>query len=210
MNLTNYEQQFKAFIEKEMTQDLAHDMSHVLRVVSSAKKLCIEEEAMLEVVLPAAYLHDCFSYPKDHPDRRKSSVVAADKAIDFLQSIGYPEMYFESIHHAIVAHSYSADIETQTVEAKIVQDADRLDALGAVGIARCIQVSSGFGSKLYSVDDPFGVERELADKQFAVDHFYTKLFKLVNKLNTKSARKEGERRTRYMKAFLDQLKSEIE
>ncbi len=205
----SYEEQFKAFIQKEMSQDLAHDFAHVMRVVSIAKKLCLQEQAKTEVVLPAAYLHDCFSHPKNHPERSQSSLIAANKAVKFLASINYPDEYLTEIHHAILAHSYSANVTPETIEAKIVQDADRLDALGAVGIARCIQVSSVFSTALYDIEDPFAKNRSLDDKQYAIDHFSVKLLKLVDSLNTQSAIEEGSRRTNYMRGFLNQLKGEI-
>nr|WP_284676480.1 HD domain-containing protein [Vibrio sinus] len=193
-----------------MQQDPAHDINHVIRVVSMAKSLCYEEKANIDVVLPAAYLHDCFTFPKNHPNRALSSVKAADKALSFLNSCGYPKQFDSEIHHAIVAHSYSANVVPETLEAKIVQDADRLDSLGAIGIARCIQVSASFGSQLYSADDPFCDKRETQDKAFTVDHFFTKLFKLESLMNTDSAKAEASRRTQYMKGFLNQLKQEIE
>lgn len=204
-----FETQLLAFISKEMVQDPAHDLSHVKRVVKTARELCQQENARLEVVLPAAYLHDCFTFPKNHPERAKSSTIAADKATQFLASISYPSEFISDIHHAICAHSYSANIAPTTLEAKIVQDADRLDALGAVGIARCLQVSASFGSSLYHVDDPFCTDRELDDKNYTVDHFYNKLFKLEAMMNTESAKQEARKRTAYMEGFLQQLKQEI-
>lgn len=205
----DYEPQLRAFIEREMQQDLAHDMNHVLRVVKTAKVLCEREGANLEIVLPAAYLHDCFSFPKNHPKRSESSKVAAEKALSFLVDIGYPQRYFKEIEHAIISHSFSANIMPETLEAQIVQDADRLDALGAIGIARCIQVSSGFGVGLYSSDDPFCEHREPNDKENTVDHFYTKLFKLEGMMNTQSAKQEARVRTTFMKDYLKQLSIEI-
>ncbi len=204
-----YTQAMFEFIEKEMIQDPAHDINHVKRVVKTARNLCAQENAKLEVVLPAAYLHDCFTFAKNHPERSKSSVVAADKAIEFLTSIRYPTQYLDAIHHAIVAHSYSANITPQTLEAQIVQDADRLDALGAIGIARCLQVSTNFGASLYSSDDPFCETREFDDKNYTVDHFYNKLFKLEQMMNTDAAKTEARIRTQYMRAYLAQLASEI-
>ncbi|WP_394242911.1 HD domain-containing protein [Vibrio astriarenae] len=204
-----YEQLFLNFIQQEMQQDLAHDINHVLRVVKTAKALCDREGANLEVVLPAAYLHDCSSFPKNHPKRSESSIVAAEKALSFLANIGYPQRYFKEIEHAIISHSFSANIKPETLEAQIVQDADRLDALGAIGIARCIQVSSGFGVGLYSSDDPFCEHREPNDKENTVDHFYTKLFKLEGMMNTESAKREARIRTDYMKEYLQQLSKEI-
>lgn len=204
-----HETQIIAFINKQMQQDLAHDLNHVYRVVNTAQALCLSEGAMVEVVLPAAYLHDCFSFAKNHPDRAQSSRYAADKAIAFLQSIDYATQFLPAIHHAIVAHSFSANVAPQSVEAQIVQDADRLDALGAIGIARCLQVSTSLGVSLYDVDDPFCINRQANDRLFAIDHFYTKLFKLADTMHTPSAKIEASKRIEYMKSFLAQLNTEI-
>ncbi|NAZ92866.1 HD domain-containing protein [Vibrio toranzoniae] len=203
------EGQLLDFAKREMTQDAAHDISHIKRVVKTAKALCANEQAKLEVVLPAAYLHDCFTFPKNHPDRAQSSQMAADKAISFLQSIDYPTSYLDEIHHAIVTHSYSANITPETLEAQIVQDADRLDSLGAIGIARCLYVGQNFNAELYNHKDPFAKQRDLDDKHYSVDHFYVKLFKLAETMNTESAKLEANKRTDYMRGFLDQLASEV-
>nr|WP_275660618.1 HD domain-containing protein [Vibrio chagasii] len=192
-----------------MTQDAAHDISHIKRVVKTAKALCDQEQAKLEVVLPAAYLHDCFTFPKNHPDRAQSSTMAADKAISFLKSIDYPTSYLDEIHHAIVTHSYSANITPETLEAQIVQDADRLDSLGAIGIARCLYVGQSFNAELYNHEDPFAEHRDLDDKHYSVDHFYVKLFKLAETMNTESAKLEANKRTDYMRGFLEQLGAEV-
>lgn len=207
--LSQFEPAFAAFIQTEMQTDLAHDYQHVLRVVKNASKLCQQEGAIEAVVLPAAWLHDCLSLPKDHPQRAQASQLAADKAISFLTSIQYPAEHYQAIHHAICCHSYSANITPTTLEAKIVQDADRLDALGAIGIARCLQVSSQLKRPLYAPDDPFCNTREIDDKTFTLDHFYQKLLKIKNTMHCQSARKEADKRSEYMQSFLEQLQSEI-
>jgi len=207
--LSQFEPAFAAFIQAEMQTDLAHDYQHVLRVVKNASKLCQQEGAIEAVVLPAAWLHDCLSLPKDHPQRAQASQLAADKAISFLTSIQYPAEHYQAIHHAICCHSYSANITPTTLEAKIVQDADRLDALGAIGIARCLQVSSQLKRPLYAPDDPFCNIREIDDKTFTLDHFYQKLLKIKNTMHCQSAKKEADKRSEYMQGFLEQLQSEI-
>ncbi|WP_320008050.1 HD domain-containing protein [Maridesulfovibrio sp.] len=207
--LEKYEKKFELYIRSEMVQDPAHDIDHVRRVVKTAKELCDKEGAKLEVVLPAAYLHDCFTFPKNHPKRASSSIVAAEKAEAFLISIDYPKDHLAEIKHAIVAHSFSLGVKPDTIEAQIVQDADRLDALGAIGISRCIQVSAGFGSSLYHSEDPYAESRALDDKAYALDHFQVKLFKIAEQMNTASARQEAEKRVRFMELYIDQLGSEI-
>jgi uncharacterized protein len=207
--LDKYESLFATFIKKEMQTDLAHDFNHVLRVVKTAKQLSLLENAIIEIVVPAAWLHDCFSLPKNHSDRKSSSVYAADKAVQFLSEIKYPEKYFQSIHHAIVAHSFSANITPKTLEAKIVQDADRLDALGAIGITRCIQVSTSLDRELYHREDPFCQTRQADDSKYTIDHFYKKLLLIEETVHTDTAKAEANKRTLFMKAFLAQLNSEV-
>ncbi|HGS4739946.1 TPA: HD domain-containing protein [Vibrio parahaemolyticus] len=208
-SLSQFEPLFLEFMQQEMQVDSAHDIEHVKRVVKTAKQLCDEENADIAIVLPAAYLHDCFTYPKDHPNRKQSSAIAAKKAIAYLESIQYPQHYHDAIAHAIEAHSFSANIRPNTLEAQIVQDADRLDALGAIGVTRCIQVSTHFNAQLYNDNDMFAKERELNDKQFTVDHFQTKLFKIVDTMNTESAKLEANKRKAFMQTYLEQLHDEV-
>ncbi|EGR2701604.1 HD domain-containing protein [Vibrio parahaemolyticus] len=208
-SLSQFEPLFLEFMQQEMQVDAAHDIEHVKRVVKTAKLLCDEENADIAIVLPAAYLHDCFTYPKDHPNRKQSSAIAAKKAIAYLESIQYPQHYHDAIAHAIEAHSFSANIRPNTLEAQIVQDADRLDALGAIGVTRCIQVSTHFNAQLYNDNDMFAKERELNDKQFTVDHFQTKLFKIVDTMNTESAKLEANKRKAFMQTYLKQLHDEV-
>lgn len=206
---SKFEVKFQDFIQSEMNQDAAHDYSHVKRVVATSKQLCAEEQADIDVVLPAAYLHDCFSFAKNHPQKHMSSWYAAEKAIRFLRDIAYPEKHLEAIHHAIVAHSFSAQVEAVTLEAKVVQDADRLDALGAIGIARCVQVSTLLDRPLYNHHDPFCRYREPEDNLFCIDHFYTKLFTVAERMNTQSGKDEAAKRVEFMRAYLAQLKQEL-
>jgi len=207
--LIEFEPLFATFIQAEMKTDLAHDYQHVLRVVKTAKKLCQQEAAEPLVVIPAAWLHDCLSLPKNHPQRSLASKMAADKAIKFLQEIHYPEQHHKKIHHAICCHSYSANITPETLEARIVQDADRLDALGAIGIARCLQVSSQVQRPLYEPSDPFCEQRNPDDKSYTLDHFYQKLLLIEDQIHCQSAKIEAKKRTYFMREYLAQLAQEI-
>ncbi|NMR25171.1 HD domain-containing protein [Pseudoalteromonas sp. NEC-BIFX-2020_002] len=199
----------KGFITEVVCADVAHDITHIERVVRVAKQLCIAEQANMAVVLPAAWLHDCVAVAKNHPDRAKASTMAADKAISFLASIGYDQQFFAAIHHAIVAHSFSANIQIQSVEAQIVQDADRMDALGAIGVSRCMKVGGSISRHLYHPQDPFCQQRKADDTLYTLDHFFIKLLHIAKSMNTPSAKTEAKRRTDYMLAFIEQLKSEV-
>lgn len=189
--------------------DPSHDYLHILRVVQVAKHLCAQENADWNIVMPAAFFHDFVNVSKNDPRRSIASKISAEAALEYLESVGYPKKYFESIRHAIEAHSFSAGIKPETLEAKIVQDADRLDSLGAIGIARCFATSTLMKTPFYNAEDPWAENRSLDDKNFGIDHFYIKLFKLVDLLNTPSAKAEGEHRISFIKTYLDQIKREI-
>ncbi|WP_338365638.1 HD domain-containing protein [uncultured Pseudoalteromonas sp.] len=207
--LQQLDSQCRSFITSLIHADVAHDITHIERVVRVAIQLCHAEQANMNIVLPAAWMHDCVAVPKNHPDRAKASTMAADKAIAFLKSINYDACLFDDIHHAIAAHSFSANIAVKTVEAQIVQDADRMDALGAIGVSRCMKVGGAINRLLYNPDDPFCVNREADDTIYTLDHFFIKLLHIAKSMNTPSAKAEAQRRTEYMYAFLEQLKSEI-
>jgi uncharacterized protein len=189
--------------------DAAHDLEHIRRVVANAHGLAAMEGARLEVVLPAAWLHDCVTVPKDSPQRKEASRLAAAQAVAWLREWGWPESFLADITHAIEAHSFSAGIAPRTTEAKVVQDADRLDALGAVGLARCLMLGGALGRPIYAVDDPFCERRPPDDSAACVDHFYTKLLTLETTMQTEGGRKEAKRRTEYLRGFLEELKKEV-
>lgn len=200
-----------AFMEEVCNQnpDPSHDLLHVKRVTELARELAERENADLNVVIPAASLHDCVYISKADPRRKMASRLSADKAVSLLMEWGYPQQYMEAIHHAVAAHSFSANIEALTLEAKIVQDADRLDAIGAIGIARCFAFSGLSNRPFYNEQDPFCSERELDDSTNSLDHFYVKLLKISETLHTRSAKLEADKRYATMQSFLSGLKEEL-
>lgn len=189
--------------------DPSHDVLHIRRVVHTALRLSAEEGANVEVVLPAAYFHDFINVPKDDPRRKEASRLSAAAAVEWLTGEGYPAHYMDAIAHAIAAHSFSANIPPETLEAKVVQDADRLDSLGAIGIARCFSTSTLMRRPYYCPSDVWADARELDDRSFAIDHFPVKLFKIAETMQTAAARAEAQRRVQFMRDYLGQLKSEI-
>ncbi|PSQ76480.1 MAG: hydrolase [Bacteroidetes bacterium QH_6_63_17] len=201
---------FTDFLDAQAADaDAAHDRAHVTRVVTTARRLAEDEEAQMDVVVPAAWLHDCVVVSKDAPDRAEASRRAAEAARTFLKSEGYPDQWIPDIEHAIAAHSYSGDVAPDTTEAKVVQDADRLDALGAIGIARCFTVGGALDQSLYDPDDPFCNDRAPDDDTYTLDHFYAKLLRLPDTMQTEAGRAEAERRAAFLREYLDQLRDEI-
>lgn len=207
--MREWEKTFSIKMSELAGQDAAHDFLHFQRVVNTAKKLCVGQKANLNIVIPAAWLHDFVIVSKDDPLRSQASRLAATAAIEYLESIGYPATYFSGISHAIESHSFSANIPPETIEAKIVQDADRLDALGAIGIARCFITGGILNRPIYCADDPFCETRPPEDQQYTVDHFFQKLFLIADTLQTAAGRAEGERRKELMKEFMHHMKNEV-
>ncbi|MBT8047327.1 MAG: HD domain-containing protein [Gammaproteobacteria bacterium] len=189
--------------------DAAHDLSHVKRVVKNCAYLTDIEDANAFITVPAAWLHDCVAVAKDSPQRALGSRLAAAAAVDFLSGTHYPAEQLPDVYHAIEAHSYSADIKPRSLEAKVVQDADRLDSLGAIGIARCLLVGGHLRRPLFDLEDPFCDQREPDDSLYTIDHFYAKLFKLPATMQTAAGREEAHRRAELMQEYLENLRSEI-
>jgi uncharacterized protein len=210
MNLSSWEQKFESKISSIATaDDPAHDLLHFKRVVQTAKKLCALEKARFEIVVPAAWLHDFVIVPKNSPLRSQASKLSALGAVEFLEGIQYPTEFLADIAHAIEGHSFSANIEVKTIEAQIVQDADRLDGLGAIGIARCFATAGLLKRPFYSDLDPFCESRTPDDSQFTVDHFFKKLFKTAETLKTQAGIAEGRHRVAVMKAYLASFSDEL-
>lgn len=204
-----WEHVFREEVAHAGSGDPAHDLSHFERVVKTAKKLAREERADLAVVVPAAWLHDFVQVAKDSPLRAQASRLSAEKAIEFLRSHGYPAEHFGAIAHAIEAHSFSAGIEARTLEARVVQDADRLDGLGAIGLARLFVVAGLLKRPLYNEDDPFCARREPDDSRYTIDHIYRKLMRVAQTLTTEAGRREGARRLARIERFLGDLADEV-
>jgi uncharacterized protein len=189
--------------------DGAHDTNHLHRVWRNATLLMDDyPEADALVVLAACYLHDLVNLPKNHPERHMASRQAAQLASRQLAEMGFPADKLAATAHAIETHSFSAGIKPETIEAKIVQDADRLDALGAVGLARMFYTAGRMGCALAHADDPMALQRELDDKAYSLDHIDVKLATLPAKMQTAAGRRLGQSRLRDLIAFRDSFISE--
>lgn len=189
--------------------DTSHGLPHIKRVWKNVKVISLDYQKIDHISLMAAtYLHDCVNVPKNHPDRKHASRLSAQAAVDYLKTIKFPSEKLTAVYHIIEAHSFTAQIEPQTVEAKILQDADRIDALGAIGIARCFYTAGRLGGDIYNGDQPFGA-LELDDRRFAVDHFYLKLLNLPSTMKTECGRELAMKRANVLQKFLENLKDEI-
>ncbi len=192
------------------TPDGAHDIGHLRRVWANARRIATAEGgADMDVLQAAAFLHDAVNLPKSHPDRASASRLSADHAAAFLATTDFPPEKIAAVAHAIAAHSFSAGIAPQTPEARILQDADRLEALGAVGLARMFHVAGQMGAALFDADDPMALHRPLDDRRFSLDHLEVKLFPVAAAMQTGTGRAIAAERAEWMASFRTRLLSEI-
>ncbi len=213
MNLSDWQQRFDKWVTQHFNQaDAAHDVSHFRRVWKTAQTLMQGQEVDGLVVLTACYFHDIVSFAKNHPQRHQSSALAAQKTAEILAGTfpDFPVSAVPAVRHAIEAHSFSAGIAPQTLEAKIVQDADRLESLGAIGLARVFAVSGSMGAALFDGDDPFAARRELDDKAYALDHFRCKLLKLPATMQTVKGRELAQHNADFLVQFMAKLSAELQ
>jgi len=191
------------------TNDGSHDLAHILRVFCNAMRIHASEGGEGDVLAAAVLLHDCVAVEKNSPLRAQASRLAAEKASTVLAELGWQPDRIAAVAHAILTHSFSANLQPETIEAKILQDADRLDAIGMVGAARCFYVAGRLNSGLYDPADPRAKHRPLDDKAWSIDHFPAKLFKLADGFQTGTgaelARERHERLVNFYDLFLEEI-----
>lgn len=175
-------------------QAAGHGMDHVLRVLVSARAIQSEVGGDLNIVELAALLHDVGD-AKFHDGKERS----AEFAREILSDLGADDDLIEHVVHIVdnISFRKGESAKPLSLEGKIVQDADRLDALGAIGIVRTIEFGAAFGQPFYLPD--------AGDSKTGVGHFHEKLFKLKDLLNTDAARRMAEERESLMRTFLDQF-----
>lgn len=213
MDLVDWQQRFERCILTHHAQDdAAHDLSHFRRVWATATQLAAGEEVDRLVLLTACYFHDIVSLPKNHPERSRSSMMAAEKTLAILQSAfaDFPADRYPAVSHAIEAHSFSAAIPPRTLEAKIVQDADRLESLGAIGLARVFTVAGALNTILFDAEDPFADRRALDDRKYALDHFQCKLLRLPETMQTDKGKAMAQHNARFLVEFMAKLSAELQ
>jgi uncharacterized protein len=190
-------------------RDAAHDLGHMLRVAHLALRLARAEGADPETCVAGALLHDLVYRPKNHPESPQTAQMAADLVPRWCRETPGLESRAEAVASAIESHSWSGGGTPAHLEAAVVQDADRLEALGAIGIARVFATGASFGAGLWHGADPWSEHRGLDDKAWSLDHFQTKLLKLADRMNTASGRRLAEARQRTLLAYLADLRSEL-
>ncbi len=212
MTLTHWQSRFEQWLHQHwQKEDKAHDVAHLTRVWHSARRIMQDSDADQLVVLAGCYFHDVVNLPKNHPQRHLASAMAAEEAQRILQQYfpDFPPDKIPAIRHAVHAHSFSARVTPETPEAKIVQDADRLESLGAIGLARVFYVSGALGRSLFDSDDPLARQRPLDDAEWALDHFQKKLLKLPQTMQTDAGKQLAQYNADFLANYMAKLCAEL-
>jgi uncharacterized protein len=191
-------------------EDGAHDLSHMVRVWRNVKLIHEEEGGDLEALAAAVLLHDCVSVAKDSPLRSKASLLAANESRVRLEALAWEPARIDTVACAIESHSFSAGVTPTSIEGCILQDADRLDAIGLSGIARCFYTAGRMGSRLYDLADPGARARPLDDSRNALDHFPKKLLTLEGSFKTRKGQEIAKERHRRVQEFYRAMLSEVQ
>lgn len=201
------------YIEKVFENDYSgHDLFHTLRVYKMATKIAVEENADIEVVQLAALLHDVDD-AKLSPETYEQKI----NAVMFMRNNGVNEKVIDSVCKIIDEVSFvgTDSVVPSTIEGKCVQDADRLDAMGAIGIARTFAYGGSKGRKIYDPDiqpmlDMNKEEYRKNDDSTSINHFYEKLLLIKDMMNTKTAKMLAEHRQAVMEDYLTEFMAEWE
>lgn len=204
--------ELKREVERRMAenpfQDPGHDLFHFIRVALWTIRL---GQGRLDpaCAIAAALLHDIVNVPKNSPDRSRASELSAQVAREILPRYGFSTEEIQEIAEAVRDHSFSRGAVPQRQLGKCLQDADRLESLGSIGLMRLISTGCRMGAQYFDPADPWAKKRDLDDLRYSTDHFFTKIFKLPETMNTAAGKKEALHRAQQMRAFLEQLGEEL-
>jgi uncharacterized protein len=194
----------RGFVRNELENDsTGHDWWHIYRVTELTKTIAIQEGADIFICELAALLHDIADEKLN-----ESEEAGLRKVTEWLQALGVDDQVKGSVLEIITTMSFKGGKRpaVRTIEAKVVQDADRLDAIGAIGIARTFAFSGARGQLIYNPEIP--VREKMSIEEYrkrspAVNHFYEKLFKLKDLMNTEYGKKLAQSRHRLMEEYLE-------
>jgi uncharacterized protein len=190
----------------------AHDFFHVERVVQNTRIIARGEKLAPKdgaVAATAALLHELYALPKNHPDSKRAGDICAEHALELLACENAPRDIIERVAGAIRDHAFSKGVVPDALASRILQDADRLDALGAIGLARMWATSADMRRPFYAPEDPFCDAREPNDKEWGLDHVWKKLLAIPERLHTETAKTLARPRIAFIQTYLDALKAEI-
>lgn len=208
---TSIIENLKEFVKNRQNEhDPSHDFQHVLRVTNLAERFASTVDADLEIVIPAALFHDIVVYKKDSEASKNESDESAEVAENVLSQIDeYPKGKISDVKTCITECSFSKGKDASSVESKVLQDADRLEATGAVAIMRTFASCNNMNRPFYPPEDPLCEDSSVAYRS-GIDLFRQRLLVVEEVLHTDMAKQLARSRTDFLEDFLEQLESELE
>lgn len=209
MNKVIEQKLIKIMQGRQTKTDPSHDFHHVYRVFKLAQEIGKKEKADFDILVPAALFHDIIVYRKDNPKSKNETNESAEYAKNILKKIkDYPQNKIEQVVICIKQCSFSKGIKPDLLESKILQDADRLEATGAISIMRTFSSGGQMNRPFYDSTDPFCKKGNIAFRS-GLDLFYRRLLIVEKGMHTKMAKKIAKRRTLFLKFFLAEFKIEL-
>ena len=203
---------FKIMVSKMPENDPSHDVEHIKRVLAAAKLIQKAEGGDLEILIPAVLFHDIITYPKNH-ERSKFSTDESAKVIwhilENYKGYSYPKKKALAVMDCILQCSWSKGLPATTLESKILQDADRLEAVGAIAIMRTFTSGGQMNRPLYNPRDPFCKKEIPEGVSASLDLFYQRLLKVFPTLHTATAQRIAKRRVMLLDLFLWEFEQEL-
>lgn len=192
-------------------EDPSHDFLHAVRILNLSEAIAGSEGGDSDIIVPAALFHDVVIYPKNDPRSPMASIESAALARKILTELAwFPKDKIEAVAKVIERCSFSKNLQKERLEEYIVQDADLLESLGAIAVARTFSSSGQLGRFFYELNDPRGSHRELNAKKYALDLFGTRLFQAKERLHTKTAKQMAERREKFLHVFYEEFLKDVE
>lgn len=202
-------------VKKELSSS-SHDFDHTLRVLNLSLKIAEHyPEVNLGILKASCILHDIARVKEDKDPKKEidHAELGALMSGEILRNFGYDEEFINGVAHAIRAHRFRGNVTPQTIEAKILSDADKLDAIGAIGIGRAFMIAGEYGERLY-IDVDEEMHKEAKRINNFKDHspnieYLVKLRHIKERLYTDYAKKIAEGRLKFMEEFFERLKKEV-
>lgn len=190
--------------------DPVHDFAHISRVLKNADLISKKEGGDLDIIIPSVLFHDLVTYPKNDPRNKYSVKESAEKAKNILLKIdNFPKEKIKIVMKCIKCVSFTFGNTVETLEEKIVCDADLLEATGAIAIMRTFAYGGKISRPFYNIKDPFAKNRKYKDLEYSLDVFFTRLLKIEEKVHTDTSKKVARQRAQILQVFLKELKNEI-
>jgi uncharacterized protein len=209
MKLSLQKTLFAIASEMQVKGDPSHDFSHIERVLNLAVDIGKTVNADLDIIVPASLFHDIIVYKKDSKESKNEANESADVAEKVLRNISeYPSKKIEAVKTCIMQCSFSKGITPNLLEAKVLQDADRLEATGAISIMRTFASCGQMSRPFYDKNDPL-CKKSTIPFRSGVDLFYNRLLIVERTMHTKYAKKIAKSRTKFLKEFLTQFEKEL-